>query len=333
MPSSRCFSFTDPHRYQAAVRGAEVELFVTTKGEFSAELTQINLHKLWMQRACETLPRVMHSAVSKKRAPIVFLSHANQAAMQHTGMEVLPGTIIVDGLGAVHHHRSWGPCHWGTMSLTPEDLAEAGSVINGRELAVPSVTHLIRPAPSVMQRLLSLHESAAQLAKTAPDRLAHTEVARSFEQAMIHAMVRCLMDTPVDRRAATRQHGVIIERLANLVQVNRDRPLYLAEICTATGASESTLRRCCQEHLGMGPVRYLWLRRMSLARKALLRADPATATVTGIATGHGFWELGRFSVAYRALFGETPSASLRRPSDNRCIAQRRPFDLLVTDLA
>jgi AraC-like DNA-binding protein len=98
---------------------------------------------------------------------------------------------------------------------------------------------------------------------------------------------------------------------------NCDQPVYLSEICAATGVSESTLRRCCQEHLGMSPVRYLWLRRMSLARAALIRADPATANVTGIATDHGFCELGRFSVEYRALFGESPSATLRRRSDDR----------------
>jgi AraC-like DNA-binding protein len=70
----------------------------------------------------------------------------------------------------------------------------------------------------------------------------------------------------------------------------------------------------------MGPIRYLWLRRMHLTRRALLQASPATATVTAIATDHGFWELGRFASEYRALFGETPVASLRRPA-----AESDPF--------
>ena len=73
--------------------------------------------------------------------------------------------------------------------------------------------------------------------------------------------------------------------------------------------------------------------RMNQVRVALMRADPAKATVTGIATGHGFWELGRFSVAYRTLFGESPSASLRRPTDDRRIVQNRPLDLPAPDFA
>jgi transcriptional regulator GlxA family with amidase domain len=113
--------------------------------------------------------------------------------------------------------------------------------------------------------------------------------------------------------AASGQPPALITRLEELLSANRDRPLHMPEICAATGVSERTLRQFCHKHLGMAPVRYLWLRRMQFARAALMRADPATATVTEIATSHGFWELGRFSVAYRTLFGESPSASLRRP--------------------
>jgi transcriptional regulator GlxA family with amidase domain len=117
--------------------------------------------------------------------------------------------------------------------------------------------------------------------------------------------------------AGGHHHAAVIARFEELLAANHEQPLYLAEICAATGVSERTLRVCCQQHLGMGPVHYLWLRRMHLARRALRLADPAGATVTGIATEFGFWELGRFAVEYRTLFGEPPSASLRRPADDR----------------
>jgi transcriptional regulator GlxA family with amidase domain len=68
----------------------------------------------------------------------------------------------------------------------------------------------------------------------------------------------------------------------------------------------------CQEHLGMGPKRYLLLRRMHLARGALRHSAPDAASVTDVATRFGFWQLGRFAVEYQSLFGESPSATLRR---------------------
>ncbi len=130
-------------------------------------------------------------------------------------------------------------------------------------------------------------------------------------------MIRCLTDSArLETDRCFRNHTLVMAKLEDFVEMHTGRPLYLSEICAAANASERTIHACCQEHIGMGPVRYLWLRRMHLARRALLMASEGGATVTSIALAHGFWELGRFSVAYRRLFGETPSASLRRPADD-----------------
>jgi AraC-like DNA-binding protein len=53
------------------------------------------------------------------------------------------------------------------------------------------------------------------------------------------------------------------------MEANPDRPLYLTEICAAVGVAERTLRAACEEHLGMGPIRFLTLRRMHLAHKCI----------------------------------------------------------------
>ena len=89
----------------------------------------------------------------------------------------------------------------------------------------------------------------------------------------------------------------------------------MADLAAQIGVTYWTLRHCCLEYLGMSPKRYLWLRRMHLVRRALPRADAERTTVTEITTDYGFWEFGRFSVAYRSLFGESPSTALRRAPD------------------
>ena len=168
-----------------------------------------------------------------------------------------------------------------------------------------------------MSRLLNLHEAAGHLAKSAPDILVKPEVARAMDEALVEAMVSCLASgEPIETCRAYSHHATVMRRFEEAMQANPEGPLYMTELCAALGVSYWTLRACCQEHLGMSPKRYLLLRRMHLVRQALRRADPGSMTVTEIATNCGFWELGRFSVAYRSLFGESPSTTLGRPPDD-----------------
>jgi transcriptional regulator GlxA family with amidase domain len=153
------------------------------------------------------------------------------------------------------------------------------------------------------------------------------QVSRALEQQLVHLIVRCVTEgAPSKITPGGRRHDTMVARFEAFLEANPNTPLYLPEICAAIGAAERTLRIACEQHLGMGPIRYLTLRRMHLVRRALIQANSST-TVTRIATDHGFWELGRFSVAYHTLFGETPSDTLRRPSDGLRISLNRPLSL------
>ena len=103
----------------------------------------------------------------------------------------------------------------------------------------------------------------------------------------------------------------IILRFRDWLDTNGERAVYLQEVCTALNVSAPTLRRCCEEHLGVSPMYYLWLRRMNLARQELQQRHSQT-TVTATAMKFGFWHLGRFAGEYRSLFGESPIETLTR---------------------
>jgi AraC-like DNA-binding protein len=330
MPWNRVLRFADPLPCQAAVQGSDVKILPTKTGDFQTEITQIGMNRLWMQRFHVSLPQVSTVASNPGRRWIGFLIESNSSPLQHCGLEVLPGDIIVNSLD-VAHQRSGADYHYGVMSLPIDQLDIAVEVIIGRDFIKRLDQRIIRLHPALMSRLLRLHKAVGQLAHDTPDILELPEVLRALEEQLIHVMVRCLAEgAAVETSTGDRRHDKIIARFEGFLEAHSDRPLYLPEICAALGVAERTLRASCEEHLGMGPIRYLTLRRMHLVRRALLRTDPSRATVTSIVTDHGFWELGRFSVAYRTLFGESPSESLRRPVEPE-ISLDRPSSLAATE--
>lgn len=331
MPSSAVRTFDDPHEYQTSIRAGDVKVVVTARGDFRAELTRIDLHRVWMQRSRSSLPLAAHAKMHKNRLAILFPTDPRQTFMYQSGMELPFGAMVFNSLEGEFHLRSSPEFHWGAMSLNPEDLASAGRALVGQDLVAPAVMRVVRPPHHLMSRLLNLHSAAGHLAATAPDILAHPEVARAVEQHLVRVMIACLTDpATAETSRPSRKRLAVMQRFEQLLDANPDQPLYLPEVCVALGVTDRTLRLHCQEHVGMSPHRYLWMRRMHLARRALALADGTKRTVTEIANDHGFGELGRFAVSYRRLFGESPSATLRRSPDDRPIFAIGRFDDLIS---
>ena len=123
MASSTVRTFTDPDAYRAAIRAERVEGIVTSRGNFHAEMTRIDLDRVLMQHAEENLPRVLVISTRPQRAAIIFATDQGQPAIHVSGMALTSGEIIAWDSRLEAHHRSAAACRWGSMSLTQEDLA------------------------------------------------------------------------------------------------------------------------------------------------------------------------------------------------------------------
>ena len=322
MALSRVFSLDDPSACRTLFPSADVQLFPTAKGNFHAEIAQVGMNRLWMHRIHISLPEINTVAVKSGHRSIGFLTECNSSSLLDCGLEVRHGDIVLNRSDVVHQ-RSGADFHYGTVSLPSDDLAAAAEAIVGRELPETPHKSIVRPPFALMRRLLDLHKSIGQLAHHTPDILELPEVTRALENELTHILVRCLAEGHcLEQTNGGRRCGTILARFVEFLEAHPYRPLYLTEICAAIGVAERTLRASCERQLGIGPIRYLSLRRMHQVRRALLHSDPSTATVTQVATDHGFWELGRFSVAYRALFGESPSQTLRQ-DDRRAFWRRQ----------
>jgi AraC-like DNA-binding protein len=111
--------------------------------------------------------------------------------------------------------------------------------------------------------------------------------------------------------------AAIVRRATELVEAAPGMVPRVHVLAARLHMSPRTLQKAFISVTGMGPNAYFRHRLLNRARHALLQAHPAEDKVTAIAAALGFTEIGRFSVRYRELFGESPSQTLqRRP---RCI--------------
>ena len=310
VPSIRVRRFSDPSEYMSALRWTSAEIVVAKPGRFSSKLTSIALSGILASRYTETLPRVLRSYHAPSRALIGFTTGPGPAVFAGAS-ELPPNSIFRFGEADSSFHRSTGRVEFATVSLPLEDMEALGSTFGGSDFMPPRDSVVVTPNAAAIARLQKVHAAAGELAEQAPNVIAVPEAAHGLAQALLAAMAACLVTQNGDHRETGNQHRkAIMNRFYRMLEAHPDGVLHALEICKAIGVSRRTLTTCCNETLGMSPHRYLKLRQLHLVRRALRQADPLVATITTVATEHGFWDLGRFASAYRRLFGELPSETL-----------------------
>src|SRR6185369_5093260 len=182
-----------------------------------------------------------------------------------------------------------------------------------------------------MRRLRGLLRAVLDDAELTGQLLRTPGSAAAFERDVLSTFARALATAERHRPKglnALERRGRLVKKAEEYVIAHLDESVRMERLCREVGASARALEYAFQGVYCMGAMRYLRTIRLNEVRKALLDADTTNVTtVTSAAMDWGFWHLGEFAAAYKGLFGEVPSETLRTA------ASRRPSGLPIPVLA
>jgi transcriptional regulator GlxA family with amidase domain len=134
-------------------------------------------------------------------------------------------------------------------------------------------------------------------------------------------MTNAVADAPTDVLLAAARpelsegaQAAVLRRAVQFIEENAHRPIGIADIASACQRGPRALQLAFRRGAGTTPWAYVRSVRLSRARWDLEQGDPRDETVFSVANRWGFTNRSRFSAEYRAAYGESPGATLRRPS-------------------
>lgn len=235
--------------------------------------------------------------------------HESRAGLAN-GQVMDESQVFVDPPGGefrltCHESHEWLSVYIPTSVLLP----------SWQELEVASSlkAHLLKGPPRVTLRFTSLVRRFLSSAESHPQLLDSPAAVASFENELLQAANELFTGSQHSpSRHFVRWHHES-KSAVELAMSYPDQSLSVRDLARQSGVPERTLRTAFQKCYGVSPAEYLRSHRLRQAQRLLRASCPDETTVTQIAFGLGFWDLGRFAGAYRQLFGERPSETLRQP--------------------
>jgi len=119
----------------------------------------------------------------------------------------------------------------------------------------------------------------------------------------------------IENPAETRQSvnkALAWKRIENFFERNIGSPVTIGDLSETAGVSERTLQRLFHERFDVSPKTYVNITRLNGVHRALKQAPTPKSKISDIANHWGFWHMGQLAADYKNLFGELPSATLKK---------------------
>jgi AraC-like DNA-binding protein len=287
-------------------RGAEVEYLSHAAADYRARLTLADLdgHRV---HEVEDGPHSARARSADDRAILLFGRAGLSPDIRLNGCSLTEADALLVLPGG--ELRSIVPCapHWLMLNLPAAAIADPLARLPpaARAAGFAPLRGLLHAAPGLRR----LAREATSLATADPACLLHAGPVAAMQEAILAQLDAGIagLQGPADDLPAVRGRVRLVTRAEAFLDSVISRAVYTGEVCAALGVGPRALNEAFNAVYGMTLHRALRIRRLNLARQRLRARGAGADLVKTVALDLGFWHLGRFAIAYRDLFRETPS--------------------------
>ncbi|WP_426958758.1 helix-turn-helix domain-containing protein [Muricoccus radiodurans] len=308
-PVVETFHTTDPDAFRVPAQGGlRHHLVLRGPGPFEAWRNRVVAEDLIVSRGRVAPDVTQHTGTGRYAIFTLVAAGGPPSIMQ--GQPLRADQIAWCRPEAEIHAQTPSGVAWWNLCLPDKSLEPAWIALFGSP--PPPWRLSVRLAPLANSRRASLIAGlSAALANPA-------SIGPTLRDGLLRLALEAFATADREEEAAgteaAARRAAVVDALVALADRSKE-PRSVLSVCAELGVPVRTLNLCCTTLLGMAAGQYLRRRRLQRSY-ADLRAGMVTS-VTEAATRHGFWELGRFAHDYRALFGERPSDTLRRTTEQK----------------
>jgi AraC-like DNA-binding protein len=133
---------------------------------------------------------------------------------------------------------------------------------------------------------------------------------QELEDDLLVRFMLLVENPPATTKRAEFPSNQALNNIEDYICANLDAAITRDDLAEKAGMPIRSLSRAFEKNYGLGPMAFVRQRRLDACFVQLRGSDREITTVTEVAMSFGFWHIGKFAIAYRETFGESPSESL-----------------------
>jgi AraC-like DNA-binding protein len=290
-------------------------------GPFSIAVTGIDVGDVVLRIGRNT-PLLVQGKVPDDMAWVV-LPFRFYGALLLNGRQSIPHVVAVYGAGAMHEGAAHGEANWALLALRTTVLERPLDLPARSPISRPGAHGMLVCDPAVWLRAASLLQAAADVAATDPAVFEVDEAQRSLRASLLEISQELLAGPWGGERSRLLRsfpgRQTVVRAAEECLRDDPRGAVTTVGLAAALGVSASRLRHAIRSTFGIGPQRYLRLRRLTMLRRTLRTAGPDGPLPREAALAHGFWDLERLAREYREIFSEDLEDISRRGDEAQCL--------------